>query len=70
LARLREPNRPADWERFVAQYTPLLYAWTRSLRVPPEDAGDLPLVPSTMTASAWKSAPPVRNMAFLSRITG
>jgi len=41
LARLREPNRPADWERFVALYTPLLYSWTRRLRVPPEDAGDL-----------------------------
>src|SRR6516162_9510235 len=28
--------------------------------------GSLPLVPLTMTASAWKSAPPVRNMEFLS----
>ena len=26
----------------------------------------LPLVPLTVTASAWKSAPPVRNMEFLS----
>src|SRR5262245_51757402 len=26
----------------------------------------LPLVPLTMTASAWKSAPPVRDMGFLS----
>src|SRR4051812_42542172 len=41
LARLREPGQEGDWERFVALYTPLLYAWARRLNVPRQEAGDL-----------------------------
>jgi RNA polymerase sigma-70 factor (ECF subfamily) len=41
LARLREPGQAADWERFVALYTPLLYSWARRLNVPRQEVGDL-----------------------------
>ncbi len=41
LVRLREPGHSADWDRFVALYTPLLYSWARRLNVPRQEAGDL-----------------------------
>ena len=31
LERLREPNQPEAWSRFVQLYTPLLYDWARGL---------------------------------------
>ena len=41
LQRLREPDQPEAWERFVDLYTPLLYYWTRRLGLQPQDAADL-----------------------------
>jgi len=41
LERLRLPHPERDWDRFVELYTPLLLAWTRRLRVAPEDAEDV-----------------------------
>jgi RNA polymerase sigma-70 factor (ECF subfamily) len=41
LHRLRRPDDPAAWNRFVQLYTPLLYAWSRRLGLQPADAADL-----------------------------
>jgi RNA polymerase sigma-70 factor (ECF subfamily) len=41
LERLRRPNEPLAWERFVQLYTPLLYHWARRLALAEPDAGDL-----------------------------
>jgi RNA polymerase sigma-70 factor (ECF subfamily) len=41
LVRLRGADADADWERFVALYTPLLYSWTRRMNIPAADAADL-----------------------------
>lgn len=41
LERLRQAKAEGDWERFVALYTPLLYAWSRRLGAGADDAADL-----------------------------
>src|SRR5262245_38220683 len=41
LERLREPFDPAAWSRFVALYTPLIYAWACRARLQEQDAQDL-----------------------------
>ena len=41
LDRLRRPDDPAAWERFVRLYTPLLYYWARRLGCQEPDAADL-----------------------------
>jgi len=41
LERLRQPNDPAAWARFIELYTPLLYFWARRLGVASSDAADL-----------------------------
>lgn len=41
LERLRRPQAQADWERFVALYTPLLCYWANQLGVTGSDAEDL-----------------------------
>jgi RNA polymerase sigma-70 factor (ECF subfamily) len=41
LQRLRRPDDPAAWDRFVRLYTPLLYGWARRLGLQPADAADL-----------------------------
>ncbi len=41
LQKLREPNRPDAWERFVDLYTPLLLTWARTLGLRGDDAADL-----------------------------
>jgi RNA polymerase sigma-70 factor (ECF subfamily) len=41
LVRLGQPDAAKHWDRFVALYTPLLYSWTRRLKVPQADAADL-----------------------------
>lgn len=37
-ARARDPQA---WERLVKLYSPLVYHWCRSARIPPDDAADL-----------------------------
>lgn len=41
LERLRRPDDPEAWRRFVELYSPLLFEWSRRNRVPEADAGDL-----------------------------
>jgi RNA polymerase sigma-70 factor (ECF subfamily) len=41
LERLRGPDEPAAWERFVRLYTPLLYQWAGRLGLQDADAADL-----------------------------
>jgi RNA polymerase sigma-70 factor (ECF subfamily) len=41
LERLRGPNDPAAWGRFVDLYTPLLYQWARRAGLQGADASDL-----------------------------
>lgn len=41
LERLRRPDDPAAWARFVDLYTPLLYAWARRAGLQAADAADL-----------------------------
>jgi RNA polymerase sigma-70 factor (ECF subfamily) len=41
LERIRKPDDPAAWERFVDLYTPLLYYWARGLGLQQQDAADL-----------------------------
>jgi RNA polymerase sigma-70 factor, ECF subfamily len=41
LERLREPNQPQAWARFVELYTPLLLFWARRLGLQSHDAADL-----------------------------
>jgi RNA polymerase sigma-70 factor (ECF subfamily) len=40
LERLRHPNEPAAWERFVQLYTPLLCHWARRLGLQGPDSAD------------------------------
>lgn len=40
LERLRQPQATTAWDRFVALYTPLLFAWSRRLGLSPEAAAD------------------------------
>jgi RNA polymerase sigma-70 factor, ECF subfamily len=41
LERLRRPDQPDAWPRFVRLYTPLLYYWARRLGLSTADAADL-----------------------------
>src|SRR4051794_10624721 len=41
LERLRRPDDPEAWGRFVELYTPLLYAWARKTGLQESDAADL-----------------------------
>jgi RNA polymerase sigma-70 factor (ECF subfamily) len=41
LERLRQPSEPEAWTRFVALYTPLIYAWGRHAGLQDPDAADL-----------------------------
>ena len=41
LERLRQPDQPRAWERFVELYTPLLLFWARRRGLQPQDAADL-----------------------------
>jgi RNA polymerase sigma-70 factor (ECF subfamily) len=41
LDRLRSSSEAADWERFVAVYTPLIQGWLRRYAVAAEDVDDL-----------------------------
>ena len=41
LERLRQPFDPESWGRFVALYTPLIYAWGRRVGLQDPDAADL-----------------------------
>jgi len=41
LERLRRPNDPSAWSRFVELYTPLLFGWARRLGLQDADAADL-----------------------------
>lgn len=41
LERLRQPFEPEAWARFVALYTPLMYAWGRRAGLQEQDAADL-----------------------------
>jgi RNA polymerase sigma-70 factor (ECF subfamily) len=41
LERLRQPFEPEAWARFVALYTPLIYAWGRRVGLQEQDAADL-----------------------------
>ena len=41
LERLRLPDQPDAWPRFVGIYTPLLYFWARRLGLQNTDADDL-----------------------------
>jgi RNA polymerase sigma-70 factor (ECF subfamily) len=41
LNRLRQPNQPGAWERFVRLYTPLLLVWARRQGFQEADAEDL-----------------------------
>ena len=41
LRRLRGPNEPAAWERFVELYTPMIRAWIKRQGLPDADADDL-----------------------------
>jgi len=41
LERLRQPDQPQAWARFVELYTPLLLYWARQRGLQPEDAADL-----------------------------
>jgi RNA polymerase sigma-70 factor (ECF subfamily) len=41
LERLRRPDEPSAWDRFIAIYTPLLYRWATRFNLSPEEAADL-----------------------------
>src|SRR5437867_4389388 len=41
LERVRRPDNPEAWRRFVALYTPLLYTWASRLGLQEPDAADL-----------------------------
>jgi len=41
MERLRKPDEPRAWSRFVELYTPLLFFWCRRLGLSPQDAEDL-----------------------------
>jgi RNA polymerase sigma-70 factor (ECF subfamily) len=41
LERLRRPNEPEAWGRFVALYTPLIFTWARRVGLQESDAADL-----------------------------
>jgi RNA polymerase sigma-70 factor (ECF subfamily) len=41
LERLRQPDQPDAWGRFVELYTPLLLYWARKRGLQPHDAADL-----------------------------
>ena len=41
LQRLRSPGQLAAWDEFVELYLPILYCWTRRLRLQEADANDL-----------------------------
>jgi RNA polymerase sigma-70 factor, ECF subfamily len=41
LERMRQPDQPAAWSRFVELYTPVLLTWAQRLGVKPRDAADL-----------------------------
>src|SRR5687767_6036182 len=41
LQRIRQEGRPADWDRFVNLYTPLLYYWARRTGLQEADTSDL-----------------------------
>jgi RNA polymerase sigma-70 factor (ECF subfamily) len=41
LERLRQPDQPDAWPRFVELYTPLLFYWARRAGLQPADAADL-----------------------------
>jgi RNA polymerase sigma-70 factor, ECF subfamily len=41
LERLRQPFDPEAWARFVALYTPMIYAWARRIGLQEADAADL-----------------------------
>lgn len=41
LERLKRPNQPEAWARFVDLYTPLLYYWARRVGLRAPEAGDL-----------------------------
>ncbi|HEX5272894.1 MAG TPA: sigma-70 family RNA polymerase sigma factor [Gemmataceae bacterium] len=41
LQRLRRPDEPGAWERFVRLYTPLIYDWARRAGLQESDAADL-----------------------------
>jgi RNA polymerase sigma-70 factor, ECF subfamily len=41
LERLRQPFDPEAWARFVALYTPLIFAWGRGVGLQESDAADL-----------------------------
>src|SRR6516165_6272641 len=41
LERLRQPGEALAWDRFVALYAPLLFAWGRRLGLPRDEVGDL-----------------------------
>ena len=41
LQRLRNPDAHADWSRFVALYTPMVYHWACRLGLQDTDAADL-----------------------------
>jgi RNA polymerase sigma-70 factor (ECF subfamily) len=41
LERLRRPDEPEAWPRFVQLYTPLLFAWARRAGLQEPDAADL-----------------------------
>jgi RNA polymerase sigma-70 factor (ECF subfamily) len=41
LERLRQPDAGANWNRFVALYTPLIYSWACRIGLQDQDAADL-----------------------------
>ncbi len=41
LERLRQPDDPGAWDRFVSLYAPLIYAWGRRIGLHDPDAADL-----------------------------
>jgi RNA polymerase sigma-70 factor (ECF subfamily) len=41
LERLKRPDEPAAWARFVELYTPVLFGWARHLGLQAQDADDL-----------------------------
>lgn len=41
LERLKRPDDPEAWGRFVALYTPLIYSWCRRVGLQDPDAADL-----------------------------
>ena len=41
IRQLQRPGQNQAWRRFIDLYMPLLYCWTRKMRVPVADADDL-----------------------------